>query len=127
MKTTTTETKAEPTVTGQQVIQGVNCTTLSNGNLIQHFPKAQVRIVKIKGDKHAALFYPTVNSLVARPYACVPLEIVNLAAGCDLWMRGILSKCNECGERHTVGDLEGGRYCQTCFEKFEQENEALNR
>jgi hypothetical protein len=59
----------------------------------------------------------------------VPVEMLSLTAGKDVWMRQILLKCSECRTVHPAGALNGGGQdvcCDACLAKFEAENEAEN-
>ncbi len=47
----------------------------------------------------------------------VPLELLALAAGKDLWMRKIQFKCKECRTLITADSTDGGEYCQECYDK----------
>ena len=66
------------------------------------------------------------KSKTGRKLHLVPVSVCGLAAGKDAWMRDIKVRCNECREVTTCGKLQDGEYCETCVQKFEQENAELD-
>ena len=49
----------------------------------------------------------------------VPLELLALCAGRDLWMRKIQFKCKSCRTLIAADSTDGGEYCQECFDNDE--------
>ena len=46
----------------------------------------------------------------------IPLEIAQLAAGKDVWMRQIPVEC-ECGTTFKICDSDSSEWCQKCFDE----------
>ncbi len=84
---------------------------------------AAVDIMKSKstGQRFARISY--FARMSRKPRALVPLDIIELAAGSDAWMRDIQFRCADvdCRSIHKASEMQNG-YCPSCIEKAEQEN-----
>ena len=56
----------------------------------------------------------------------VPVELLPLTAGRDVWMREIRVRCLECRVETRAGDMEC-ELCAVCYDKAGAENEAQDR
>lgn len=56
----------------------------------------------------------------------VPVELLPLAHGKDLWMRKILVLCAGCRKPVEAGEMESGELCPACFEAAGEENARLD-
>ena len=92
------------------------------GTNIQTFGTTTVRIMKnLIGGARFAEIKPK-----GRPPYHVPIELLALAAGKDVWMRRIQVRCTECRKLHAADELNGGGYCPTCVEAQDDENMRLD-
>ncbi len=117
---TLTKTKGLKMKVTKQIINGKTFTT-------QHFAEDGIPAIVAIGKSPAGLvarisYY---GNMTRKGVAYVPVELLSLAAGKDAWMREITFKCAACGERHAAKVMSNG-YCETCVEKQEQENAALD-